>query len=55
MKYNHPQKSIVFTCLAAQHIMKKIATGKKETISFRVASHGGWREMPSNLSLWLAS
>ena len=27
----------------------KIATGTKQTIYFRLACHGGWREMPPNL------
>ena len=55
IKYNNSLKSVVVRRLNEQHLIQSLAANTKETILFWLASHGGWREMPLNLTFWVVS
>ena len=43
-------KSIVVRRLSEQHVIQKQLQTENKPFSFGVPSHGGWREMPPNLT-----
>ena len=55
IKYNNSLKSVVVRRLNEQHLIQSLGANTKETILFWLASHGGWREMPLNLTFWVVS